>query len=77
MMLTRLIVLCPGKYTPHRSLREHPFLLALRRWGGTFRAEELDCAISMEFLPLSRRRSSSRNVPGGEERGETDVFENK
>ena len=33
MMLTRLIVLCPGKYTPHRSLREHPFLLALRRWG--------------------------------------------
>ena len=28
----------------------------------------------MEFLPLSRRRSSSRNVPGGEERGETDVF---
>ena len=33
MMWTRLIVLCPGKYTPHRSLREHPFLLALRRWG--------------------------------------------
>ena len=33
MMLTRLIVLCPGKYTPHRGLREHPFLLALRRWG--------------------------------------------
>ena len=28
----------------------------------------------MEFLPLSRRRSSPRNVPGGEERGETDVF---
>ena len=28
----------------------------------------------MEFLPLSRRRSSSQNVPGGEERGETDVF---
>ena len=28
----------------------------------------------MEFLPLSRRRSSSRNVSGGEERGETDVF---
>ena len=28
----------------------------------------------MEFLSLSRRRSSSRNVPGGEERGETDVF---
>ena len=28
----------------------------------------------MEFLSLSRRRSSARNVPGGEERGETDVF---
>ena len=30
---------------------------------GTFRAEE--------------RRTSSRNVPGGEERGDTDVFEEK
>ena len=30
--------------------------------------------ISMEFLSLSRRRSSARNVPSGEERGETDVF---
>ena len=29
--------------------------------------------ISMEFLSLSRRRSSARNVPSGE-RGETDVF---
>ena len=29
----------------------------------------------MEFLWLSRRRSSARNVPSGEERGETDVFE--
>ena len=28
----------------------------------------------MEFLSLSRRRSSSRNVPNGEERGETAVF---
>ena len=28
----------------------------------------------MEFLLLSRRRSSSRNVPSGEERGETDAF---
>jgi len=28
----------------------------------------------MEFLSQSRRRSSTRNVPGGEERGETDVF---
>ena len=34
----------------------------------------IDCVISMEFLPLSRRRSSARNVPSGEERGETDVF---
>ena len=32
------------------------------------------CVISMEFLPLSRRRSSVRNVPSGEERGEKDVF---
>ena len=28
----------------------------------------------MEFLPLSRRHSSSRNVPSSEERGEMDVF---
>ena len=28
----------------------------------------------MEFLSLSRRHSSARNVPNGEERGETDVF---
>ena len=33
------------------SLRKHPFLLALRRWG-----------------------RFARNVPGDEERGETDVF---
>ena len=33
------------------SLRKHPFLLALRRWG-----------------------HFARNVPSGEERGETDVF---
>ena len=32
------------------------------------------CVISMEFLSLNRRRSSARNVPSGEERGETDVF---
>ena len=30
--------------------------------------------ISIEFLSLSRRRSSARNVPSGKERGETDVF---
>ena len=28
----------------------------------------------MEFLSLSGRRSSARNVPSGEERGEADVF---
>ena len=28
----------------------------------------------MEFLPLSRKRSSGRNVPRGEEWGEMDVF---
>ena len=28
----------------------------------------------MEFLPLSRRRSSARNVHSGEERGGMDVF---
>ena len=32
------------------------------------------CVISMEFLSLTRRRPFSRNVPDGEERGETDVF---
>ena len=31
--------------------------------------------ISMEFLSLSRRRSSSGNVSSGEERGGTDVFQ--
>ena len=30
--------------------------------------------ISMEFLSLSRRRYSSRNVLSGEERGETATF---
>ena len=30
--------------------------------------------ISMEFLSLSRRHSSLRNVPSDEEQGETDVF---
>ena len=30
--------------------------------------------ISMDFLSLSRRRFSPRNVPSGEERGEMDVF---
>ena len=28
----------------------------------------------MEFLSLSRRRFSARNIPSGEDRGETDVF---
>ena len=28
----------------------------------------------MELLSLSRRRSSTQNVPSGEERGETDVY---
>ena len=32
------------------------------------------CIISIEFLSLSRRCSSLRNVPSSEERGETDVF---
>ena len=36
--------------------------------------ETLICVISMEFLLLSRRPSSMRNVPSSEERGETDVF---
>ena len=39
-----------------------------------FIMQTLICVISMEFLSLSRRRSSPRNVPSGEERGETDVF---
>ena len=34
----------------------------------------LICLIIMEFLSLIRRRSPARNVPSGEERGETDVF---
>ena len=39
-----------------------------------FIIKTLLCVISMEFLPLSRGRSSPKNVPSGEERGETDVF---
>ena len=39
-----------------------------------FIMQTLICVISMEFLPPSRRRSSARNVPSGEERRETDVF---
>ena len=39
-----------------------------------FIMKTLICVISMEFLSLSRRRSYARNVPSGEERGETDVF---
>ena len=31
--------------------------------------------ISMEFLSLSRRRSSARNVPSGEEQGEAAVLQ--
>ena len=43
------------------SLRKHPFLVFPRSSSlGTFRAEE--------------RCSSARNVPSGEQRGETDVF---
>ena len=43
------------------SLRIHPFLVSPRSPSlGTFRAEE--------------RRSSARNVPSDEQRGETDVF---
>ena len=34
----------------------------------------LICVMSVEFLSLGRRRSSARNVPRREERGETDVF---
>ena len=34
----------------------------------------MTCIISMEFLPLSRRCSSTQNVPSYEERGEMGVF---
>ena len=39
-----------------------------------FIMETLIYVISMDFLSLSRRRSSSWKVPSGEERGETAVF---
>ena len=39
-----------------------------------FFIQTLLCVISMEFLPLSRRRSRE-TIPGGLERGETAVFE--
>ena len=42
------------------SLRKHPFLLALRRWG--------------RFARRNETKRNARNVPTGEERGETDVF---
>ena len=35
---------------------------------------DLRLVISMEFLSLSRRRSSTQNVLSDEEGGETDVF---
>ena len=41
---------------------------------GSDRIPDRFYVISMEFLSLSRGRSSARNVPSGEERGETDVF---
>ena len=43
--------MCEKENPAFCSLRKHPFLLALRRWG-----------------------RFARNVPGDEERGETDVF---
>ena len=43
-------------------------------WLPNLLCKQLICIISMEFLLLSRRRSSVRNVPSGEERGETDIF---
>ena len=39
-----------------------------------FIMETLICVISMEFLSLSRRHSSARDILSDEERGETDVF---
>ena len=67
MLWTRLIVLCPGKYTPHRSLRISPRSSPM----GTFRAEKLDCVISIwisaaesqTFLLAKRprRRRARRN----------------
>ena len=35
----------------------------------------IDLRYQYGIMSLSRRRSSSRNVPSGEERGETDIFE--
>ena len=49
---SRALILDLPKSFQTYSLRKHPFLLALRRWG----------------------RFARRNVPSGEERGETDVF---
>ena len=42
------------------SLRKHPFLLALRRWG--------------RFAKRNETKRNARNVHTDEERGETDVF---
>ena len=41
---------------------------------GYINIQTLIYVISMEFLSLSRKRSSARNVSSGEERGETAVF---
>ena len=43
-------------------------------WHKPYTETEYESQITLEFLSLSRRRSSSRNVPSGEERGETAVF---
>ena len=59
-------------YKPHGSaLREE---LLRRQISASDRIPDRFYVISIEFLSLSRRRSSARNVPSGEERGETDVF---
>ena len=61
-----------------KSARRHVKLLKFIF--GTPRLPDLLCkhhgfaSIIMEFLLPSRGRSSVRNVPSGEERGETDVF---
>ena len=48
--------------------------LLRRKISASDRTQDRFYVISMEFLSLSRRRSSARNIRSGEERGETGVL---
>ena len=56
------------------SLRKHPFLLALRRWGRFARRNETSLAASQILVPDRELTAFLLPVSQHEERGETDAF---